>query len=211
MIRVLLAEDHGLVRAGLRQLLASIDDIEVVGAATNGAEAVELARETRPDVVLMDLSMPVLDGTEATRRVVANDPDVHVVVLTSFSDQPRIMAALQAGAAGYLLKDTEPGELFAGIRAAVRGEFSMDPKAAHAMVLAHAPSGDPGPDLTSREREVLALVGEGLANKRIAAELGISEKTVKAHLTRVFASIGVSDRTQAALWAQRHGMAAQAA
>ncbi len=209
MIRVLLAEDHGLVRAGLQQLLAGLDDIEVVGAATNGAQAVALASEMRPDVVLMDLSMPVLDGTEATRRVVDENPGVHVVVLTSFSDQERIMAALEAGAAGYLLKDTDPDELFAGIRAAVRGEFSMDPKAAHAMVLAHAPTEAAGPDLTVREREVLALVGEGMANKRIAAELGISEKTVKAHLTRVFAAIGVSDRTQAALWAQRNQVVAQ--
>jgi len=162
--------------------------------------------QLRPDVVLMDLSMSVLDGVEATRRIVgATDGSTRVVVLTSFSDREQIMAALDAGASGYLLKDAEPSELVAGIRAAARGEAPLAPKAARE-VLAARHDERPGADLSVRERDVLRLVGSGLPNKRIARELGISEKTVKAHLTSVFQRIGVTDRTQAALWVQRNSL-----
>ncbi|HEY3018913.1 MAG TPA: response regulator transcription factor [Solirubrobacteraceae bacterium] len=203
MIRVLLADDHAVVRSGLTQLLATVEDVEVVGAAADGAEAVELALAQRPDVVLMDLSMPVMDGIEAIRRVRGHDPEARIVVLTSFSDRERILDALDAGAIGYLLKDAEPDELIRGVRAAAAGEAPLAPKAASAVLTARADQ-RPAAELTPREREVLGLLSRGKANKQIARELGISEKTVKAHLTRVFEAIGVSDRTAAALWAQRN-------
>jgi DNA-binding NarL/FixJ family response regulator len=206
-IRLLLAEDHPVVRAGLERLLGNEADIELVGAAADGAEAVELADELRPDVVLMDLSMPVMDGIEATRRIHgAHDGAVSVVVLTSFADREQVIEALDAGASGYLLKDAEPEELVRGIRAAARGEAPLAPRAAREVLAARS---EPRPDaeLSTREREVLVLVARGLPNKRIARELEISEKTVKAHLTSVFQRIGVTDRTQAALWAQRNGIA----
>jgi DNA-binding NarL/FixJ family response regulator len=156
-------------------------------------------------VVLMDLSMPVLDGIEATRRIVAAQPEVRVVVLTSLTDRERILGALDAGALGYLLKDAEPDELFRGIRAAAQGDAPLDPRAARELLTARV-SDRPANGLTARERAVLALVGSGLPNKLIALRLGISEKTVKAHLTSVFRAIDVTDRTQAALWAQRNGL-----
>ena len=203
-IRVLLAEDHSLVRAGLADLLENVADFEVVGAAADGAEAVALAAERRPQVVLMDLLMPEVDGIEATRRILKADPGVQVVVLTSFSDRTRIIEALDAGAVGFLLKDAEPDELFRGIRAAARGESPLTPKAAREVLLARSERRAPG--LTERELDVLGLVRAGLSNKLIARRLEISEKTVKAHLTSIFQRIGVTDRTQAALWAERHGV-----
>jgi DNA-binding NarL/FixJ family response regulator len=202
-IRVLLADDHDVVRRGLTALLDGAGGFTVVAAASDGEEAVALAAEHQPDVVLMDLSMPGVDGIEATRRLLAERPDTRVVVLTSFSDRERILDALDAGAVGYLLKDAEPDELLRGIEAAARGESPLAPKAARAVLMARA-EGRPAAELTAREQEVLALLAEGLANKQIARRLGIAEKTVKAHLTSVFQSIGVTDRTQAALWAQRH-------
>ena len=207
MIKVLVADDHAVVRTGITHVLATADDIEVVGEAADGQQAVELAGARTADVVLMDLSMPVLDGIDATRRIREELPDAQVVVLTSFSDRDRILKALDAGAIGYLLKDAEPAELLAGIRAAARGESPLAPKAATALVEAHTKR-RPDEELSEREREVLMLVAEGLPNKLIARRLGISEKTVKAHLTSVFRQIGVDDRTQAALWAQQHGYAA---
>jgi DNA-binding NarL/FixJ family response regulator len=205
VIRVLVADDHPVVRAGLAQLLDSTPDIEVCSTAEDGEQAVEEAQKERPDVVLMDLSMPRLDGIEATKRIVAGVEGTKVVALTSFSDQERIISALDAGAVGYLLKDTEPAELVAGIRAAARGESPLDPKAAGALLRERTAS-QPAEELSEREREVLALVARGLPNKLIARELGVSDKTVKAHLTSVFRTIGADDRTQAALWAQRHGI-----
>ena len=205
MIRVLLADDHDVVRRGLTALLEGAEDISVVGAAADGAEAVTLSGEHLPDVVLMDLSMPGVDGVEATRRVMAERPDVRVVILTSFSDRDRILDALDAGAVGYLLKDAEPDELLRGVRAAARGESPLAPKAAQAVLEARAES-RPTSELTAREREVLELLADGLANKQIARRLGIAEKTVKSHLTSVFQRIAVSDRTQAALWARRNGL-----
>jgi DNA-binding NarL/FixJ family response regulator len=203
MIRVLIVDDHAIVREGLTRLINSTGDIEVAGTASEGNAAVDAVVQLAPDVVLMDLSMPVLDGIEATRRIMAHAPGTQIVVLTSFSDQRRIVDALQAGACGYLLKDAEPDELLRGIRAAAAGESPLDPKAARVMLdTQRTARGDDA--MSAREREVLTLVAQGLANKQIARRLGISDRTVKAHLTRVFRAIGVSDRTQAALWAREH-------
>jgi len=203
MIRVAVVDDHHVVRAGLEQLLASVGDMEFAGAARDGREGIELVAATRPDVALMDLSMPELDGIEATRRIRTAAPGVRVVVLTSFSDRSRILDAIDAGAIGYLLKDAEPDELLRGIRAAARGESPLDPKAASTVLTR---TGDRAAELTEREEEVLRLVGAGMPNKLIALRLGISEKTVKSHLTNIFHRLDVTDRTQAALWAQRHGL-----
>jgi DNA-binding NarL/FixJ family response regulator len=202
MIRVLLADDHSLVRDGLGRLLASVPDIEVVAAAVDGAEAVRLAREHRPDVILMDLRMPGMDGSEATRRLLEDDPAAQVVILTSFSERDEILTALDAGAIGYLLKDAEPDDVIRGVRAAAHGESPLAPKAARELLGSRGSA--PASQLTDREREVLRLVTRGLSNKLIARELGISEKTVKAHLTAVFQRIGVTDRVQAAMWARDH-------
>jgi DNA-binding NarL/FixJ family response regulator len=204
MIRVLLADDHGVIRDGLGRLISALEDVELVGTAADGAEAVDACARLAPDVVLMDLDMPVLDGIEATRRIAAEHPRTAVVVLTSFSDRPRIMGALEAGACGYLLKDVDADEVADGIRAAARGESPLDPRAARTMLDART-APDPLAGLSEREREVLQLLVEGLPNKLIARRLAISEKTVKSHLTRVFRELNVSDRTQAALWAERHG------
>jgi DNA-binding NarL/FixJ family response regulator len=202
VIRVLIAEDHAVVRSGLLQLLEHVDQISVVGSAAGGEEAVTLAAAESPDVVLLDLEMPDIDGIEATRRIRAAQPDVNVVLLTAFSDRERILAAIDAGAVGYLLKDAEPDELVRGLEAAARGESPLSQKAAQALVAARGEH-ESQPQLTPREDEVLALLAEGLPNKLIARRLDISEKTVKAHLTSIFQRIGVTDRTQAALWAQR--------
>jgi DNA-binding NarL/FixJ family response regulator len=210
VIRVLLVDDHSVVRAGLEQLLSNTDELEVVGSASDGLEAVALCDELDPDVVLMDLRMPVVDGIEATRRILEARPATRIVVLTSFSERDRILEALDAGAVGYLLKDAEPDELLRGIRAAGRGESPLAPKVAQT-VLADRAHGRPAERLTDREREILTLLAKGLANKQIARRLSISEKTVKAHLTNVFRRIGVEDRTQAALWAERQGLIGQGA
>ncbi len=204
MIRVLIVDDHAVVRAGLEQLLGNHDDFEVIASATDGHEALALTVAEEPDVVLMDLSMPNRGGIEATRAIREAAPETRVVVLTSFSDRDRILNAIDAGAVGYLLKDAEPLELLAGIRAAAGGESPLHPKAASAVLSARAENA-PREELSERERQVLELVGAGLPNKRIAMRLGISEKTVKAHLTNVFRQIGVADRTQAALWARSNG------
>jgi DNA-binding NarL/FixJ family response regulator len=202
VIRVLLIDDHALVRAGLARLIASDPELEVVGQAGDGSTGATLARELQPDVALVDLAMPGLDGIETTRRVLRASEHTQVVVLTAFSDRVQVLGALDAGARGYLLKDAEPDELLRGIRAAARGESPLDPRAAHAVLTRRTV----GATLTEREREVLKLVAEGLPNKQIARALGITEKTVKAHMTKIFAAIGVTDRTAAALWAHRNGV-----
>jgi DNA-binding NarL/FixJ family response regulator len=202
-IRVLVVDDHAVVREGLELLLGRFDAIDCVAVAGDGAEAVDTAKALLPDVVLMDLSMPGMGGVEATRQLTADVPSAAVVVLTTFADRRNVIDAIDAGAVGYLLKDSGPDQLEAGIRAAARGESPLDPKVAGALVSARR---DRRPDvaLTAREREVLLLVGDGLANKNIARRLGISEKTVKTHLTSVFNALGVGDRVQAALWVERH-------
>lgn len=202
MIRVAVVDDHALVRAGLEELLEADEEIEVVATAADGSEAAAIVERESPDVVLMDLSMPDVDGVEATRRIVASGAETRVVALTSFTDADRVLAALDAGAVGYLLKDSEPDELRRAVHAAARGESPLSPKAAGTLLAARSDGGA----LSPREHEVLALVAEGLPNKLIARRLEISEKTVKAHLTRVYQQIGVSDRTQAALWARRQGL-----
>ena len=210
MITVVLVDDHALVRRGLEQLLQGDDEIEVVGSASDGEAALAVVRDTQPDVVLMDLQMPGTDGVTATRNIVAALPDTKVVVLTSFSDSRRIIGALDVGAVGYLLKDTEPDDLLSGIRAAARGESPLHPRAARELLMdrrAARATCRVGPvELTPRETEVLALVRVGLANKQIARRLGISERTVKAHLSSAFQRIGARDRTQAAIWAERNGI-----
>jgi DNA-binding NarL/FixJ family response regulator len=202
-VRVVLVDDHAVVRTGLAQLLTGAGGIDVVGQAGDGAEALEVVRRTRPAVVVMDLQMPGGDGVAATRSILAEELGAEVVVLTSFSDNARIVAALDAGAVGYLLKDADPEDLIEGIRAVSRGESPLHPKVAR-QLLTTRHSAPASVDLTPREREVLGLVREGLANKQVARRLGISERTVKAHLTSVFQRIGVADRTQAALWAERN-------
>ena len=212
MIRVVLVDDHAVVRQGLASLVDGSGDMEVVGTAADGNEAIEVVRSSHPDVVLMDLQMPGTDGVAATREIVGAGLGAQVLVLTSFSDEERIVAALDAGAVGYLLKDAEADDVLDGIRAVSRGESPIHPRAARALLGARrADGGEPGAGgpaaaLTPREREVLSLVAAGLANKQIARRLGITDRTVKAHLTSVFARLGVEDRTQAALWAQRHGL-----
>jgi DNA-binding NarL/FixJ family response regulator len=203
MIRVLLVDDHKLVRAGLQSLLATVDDIQVVGVASNGCEALGVATDTGPEVVLMDLSMPGMSGVEATRQLLERMPSVQVVMLTSFADQDLVLQAINAGAVGYLLKDADPEDLVRGVRAAANGESPISGKAARAL-LNRCPA--PTDTLTEREREVLALVAGGLPNKQIAIRMEITEGTVKAHLTSAYQRIGVADRTQAALWARRNGL-----
>jgi len=202
MIRLLIADDHPLVRSALTQLFDAVDDVTVVASVADGEQAVAAALDTGPDVVLMDLEMPTLDGIEATRALRQRDSQARVVILTTFSDRERILGAIDAGALGYLLKDAEHDEIIRGVRAAAIGDAPLAPRAAREMLarLAPVPSRVP---LSARELEVLKLVAKGLPNKLIARELEISEKTVKAHLTSVFSQIGVTDRTQAALWAQR--------
>ena len=205
-IRVLIVDDHLIVRTGLEQLLATSDTVEVVGFASDGQAAVQAAETLRPDVILMDLSMPVMDGVEATKRIVGAVPGTKIVILTSFSEQQRVLAALEAGAEGYVLKHADPEQILAAIEAVQRGGAPIDPQVARVIIDAKR-MGSAAPSrggLTEREEEVLRLVHGGLANKQIARQLGISERTVKAHLTKIFSTLGVADRTQAALWAANH-------
>ena len=204
-IRVLIVDDHPLVRRGLTALLNSASGIEVVGAASDGEEAVAFAVEDHPDIVLMDVSMPGMNGIEAVRRLLRAVPDTRVVMLTSFSQRDVVIDSFDSGAVGFLLKDAEPNELINGIRAAARGDAPVSPRAAREL-LQDRSQRRPLDELTQRERDVLTLVGRGMTNKQIAWRLGISEKTVKAHLGSAFDRLGVDDRTQAALWAQKHGL-----
>jgi DNA-binding NarL/FixJ family response regulator len=207
VIRVLIVDDHPLVRQGLTAVLAGVSDIEVVDAVADGALAAEAAVAAEADIVLMDLSMPGMDGVEATREVLALRPHVRVVVLTSFAEQARVLAALDAGAVGYLLKDTEPEDLIHAVHEAAAGNAPISPRAALALLPPRGASRpSPSANLSPRERQVLTLVAVGLPNKSIARRLQISEKTVKAHLTRIFAALELYDRTSAALWAQRNGL-----
>lgn len=207
-IRVLVVDDHAVVREGLRAFLELQEGIEVAGEAEDGQEAVEKAADLRPDVILMDLAMPRLDGVAAMRALRESVPKARVVVLTSFLDDEKLLPALRAGAAGYLLKNAQPQELARAVRAAYAGETLLDPVVAARLVDTLAVDGgeDPLDRLTPREREVLILIGRGFPNKRIAQELGLSEKTVKTHVGHVLAKLGVSDRTQAAVLAVRAGL-----
>lgn len=203
MIRILVVDDHPLVRHGLTELLGTAADLDVVGQAADGRQAVELVDRLLPDVVLMDLQMPVLDGIDATRLIHERHPDLPVVALTSFEDTGRITAALGAGACGYLLKDVEESVLIASVRATRSGGAPLSPAVA-AHILRGGVRVGVEASLTRREVEILHLLAEGQANKEIAQHLGISEKTVKNRCVRIFDRIGVADRTQAALWASRN-------
>jgi DNA-binding NarL/FixJ family response regulator len=208
-IAVLIVDDHAVVREGLRAFLQLQDGIDVAGEAGDGEEALEQALALRPHVILMDLVMPRLDGVGAMRELRARVPESRVIVLTSFLDDERLLPAIQAGAAGYLLKNAEPAELARAIRAAHAGGTIIDPTVASRLVQAIADGRRSAADhnLTRREREVLELIARGRSNKRIAFELGISEKTVKTHVGHVLAKLDVSDRTQAAVVAVREGLA----
>ncbi|HWM11718.1 MAG TPA: response regulator transcription factor [Solirubrobacteraceae bacterium] len=201
MIRVLIADDHAVVRQGLRTFLDLQEDVEVVAEAADGAEAVAAAVEHVPDIVLVDLVMPNVDGIEAIRELRERVPSARAIVLSSFIDDEKLLPAVRAGAAGYLLKDVQPQELVAAIRTVHAGGALLHPKVASRLLQEMAT--DP---LTPREREVLSLIGRGMANKVIARELSLSEKTVKAHVSSILAKLGVTDRTQAALYAVRAGL-----
>ncbi len=207
-ISVLIVDDHAVVREGLRAFLELQDGIAVVGEASDGNEAIEQAARLLPDVILMDLVMPELDGLAAMRTIRAGTPEVRVIVLTSYLDDATLLPALRAGAAGYLLKNAQPQEIARAVRAAHAGEALIDPVVAARMVetLAGEDREEPLDRLTPREREVLILIGRGFPNKLIARELGLSEKTVKAHVGRVLAKLEVTDRTQAAVIAVRAGL-----
>ena len=215
MIRVLLADDQRVVREGLGTVLGLLDGIELVGTAADGEEAVALAAETRPDIVLMDLNMPRCDGVEATRRLAERGPLPRVVVLTTYADDASVLGALRAGARGYLTKDAGADEIRAAIEAVARGEAALDPAVQHHVVAALAGGVITTPDepaplpdgLTPREAEVLALIARGMTNGEIAAELVVSEATVKSHVNHLFAKAGVRDRAQAVAYAFRHGLA----
>jgi DNA-binding NarL/FixJ family response regulator len=203
VIRVLLVDDHGVVRRGLRGYLELLDDIEVVGEADNGLSGVELSAQLNPDVVLMDLVMPQLDGITAIGRIKAAQPGVQVVALTSFIEEEKVIAALEAGASGFILKDAEADDVAAAIRAAHNDEVHLDPAAARILAKgmrtrSAAPAVEP---LTERELEVLALVGRGRSNKEIASDLGITERTARTHVSNILGKLGLASRTQAALYA----------
>ncbi|HEY3702508.1 MAG TPA: response regulator transcription factor [Acidimicrobiales bacterium] len=204
----MIVDDHPVVRQGLRTFLAVQEGIAVVGEAGDGAEALATVRSLAPDVVLLDLVMPGIDGVAAIARLTEESPDTRVLVLTSFADDDKLLAAVQAGAAGYLLKDVAPAELADAVRAVARGEAALSSRPAARLLREYAQGGSGASPvaLTGREREVLTLVGRGLANKQIARELSIAEKTVKTHVSHVLSKLGLADRTQAALYAVRVGL-----
>jgi DNA-binding NarL/FixJ family response regulator len=209
--RVLLVDDHAMVRRGLRDFLRLFEDIEVVGEAGDGHEALEAADQLRPDVVVMDLNLPRLDGVEATRELRATQPDIEVVALTGYVEEERVMAAIEAGAAGFLLKDAEPDDVAAAIRAARNGEMYLDPAVAGVVARQlRAPGGlaTAADDLalTPRERDVLALVAQGMPNRAIGEALGITERTARTHVSNILAKLGLTSRTQAALYAVEQGL-----
>jgi DNA-binding NarL/FixJ family response regulator len=215
-IRVLLVDDHAMVRRGMRDFLTLHDNLEIIGEASDGAGAIEQADALLPDVVVMDLLMPGVDGIEATARIKQAHPEIEIVAITSFLEEARIVAALEAGASGFLLKDAEADELAAAIRAAASGEVQLDPAVAGIVArrmrtaTGARPGGGADPDpigsLTSRERDVLGGVARGLANRTIAEELGITERTARTHVSNILAKLGLSSRTQAALLAVQHGL-----
>lgn len=207
-IRVLIVDDHAIVRRGLRGLLEIVDDMDVVGDAADGEQAVRLVEACAPDVVLMDLVMPVKDGNTAIREIKAGHPATEIVALTSFIEEDKVVAALEAGAAGYLLKDADERAVIEAIRAAHDGEVRLDPVVAQLLAerLRRRPAPQPIDPLTERELEVLALLGHGLSNKEIAADLGIADCTARTHVSNVLGKLGLASRTQAALYAVEHGI-----
>jgi DNA-binding NarL/FixJ family response regulator len=207
MIRVLIVDDHAVVRLGVERALAGLGDVQVIATAANGDEALRATAQHRPDVILMDIEMPgEVDGIEATLRIRRLHPHVRIVILTSHLDRGKIEAALEAGANGYTLKDGDLDELERAVRVAVDGDYPISPKAARMLLERRPPTAHDKPMLSQREHGVLALAARGYSNNEIARALWITERTVKGHLTRIFRKIGVSDRTQAALWAQRNSL-----
>lgn len=219
-IQVLLVDDHAVVRQGLRMFIEMQEDMEVVGEGTNGIEAVELASRFSPDVILLDLTMPQLDGVKATQRIMAQNPKARVLILTSFGEDDKIFPAIRAGAQGYLLKDIQPRDLVQAIRETYQGKAQLHPDIARrlmavisdvAPVQAEKPAA-PSQDfhgLTDREREVLGLIAQGLNNREIAEKMVISEKTVKTHVSNLLDKLGLEDRTRAAIWALKHGLGSE--
>jgi DNA-binding NarL/FixJ family response regulator len=218
-IKVLIVDDHAIVRQGLRTFIDLQDDMQVVGEGVNGAEAIELARQLQPDIVLLDLVMPQMSGVEATSRIIEGSPKSRVLILTSFGEDDKVFPAIRAGAQGYLLKDIHPNDLVQAVREAYQGQVQLHPDIAKKLMSAVAgtssqetrPIGDqaasPGLDaLTEREREVLHLIAQGLNNREIAGRMIISEKTVKTHVSSILSKLGLEDRTQAAIWALKHGI-----
>ena len=209
-IRVLIADDHAIVREGLRSLLETEPGMELAGEAADGAEAVAQARAARPDVILLDLMMPRLDGIAAIGAIKREQPDARILVLTSFAEDEKVFAAIKAGALGYLLKDSSPQELLQAIREVARGESSLHPTIARKVLreLSRPPELPATPEpLTARELEVLRLVAQGLANQEIAGRLALSERTVRTHVSQILAKLQLANRTQAALYALREGLA----
>ena len=205
-IRIMIVDDHLMVRDGLRMFLSNYDDLEVVAEAEDGAQAVELCSETRPDVVLMDLLMPTLDGPAATARICKTYPQIQVIALTSFVEEDLIRRAMRAGAIGYLLKDVNPSNLAEAIRAAHRGQPTIDSAAARVLALAARQPLSPGTDLTPREREVLPLLVAGETNKGIGEALSLSPSTVRQHVSNILSKLGAKTRTEAATLAMRHNL-----
>jgi DNA-binding NarL/FixJ family response regulator len=205
-IRIVIADDHAVVRQGLRMLLSLDTELEIVGEAPNGKEALQLARQLEPDVVLMDLMMPVMDGIEAIKHLRREMPDVEIVALTSVQEDSTVIAAIRAGAIGYMLKDSGADELIRAIKAAVNGQVQLSPQAAAFLMREVRHEEEPVEELTERELDVLRLLAAGLANKEIAYTLAIGEKTVKTHVSNILGKLNVSSRTQAALHAVRIGL-----
>jgi two-component system, NarL family, response regulator LiaR len=211
-IRVLIADDHAIVRKGIRALLSEAPGFEVVGEAVDGQEAVQRAAETNPDVILMDLVMPVMDGIEATSQITREQPDVRILVLTSFAADAKVFPAIKAGASGYLLKDSSPDDLIRAIRQVQRGEPSLHPTIVRRLLqeVAHPAERHPAPEpLTAREMAVLRLIAQGLSNQDIADQISVSEPTVRAHVSRILGKLHLASRTQAALYAVREGLDSQ--
>jgi NarL family two-component system response regulator LiaR len=208
-IRVLIVDDHAIVRKGIRALLSEADGFEVVGEAGNGQAAVLAAQETQPDVILMDLLMPGMDGIEATRQITNRQPQTHVLVLTSFAADNKVFPAIKAGAVGYLLKDSSPDELVRAIRQVHRGEPALHPTIARKLLqeIARPAELQPAPEaLTEREMTVLRLIAQGLSNQEIAGRIAVSEPTVRTHVSRILGKLHLANRTQAALYAVREGL-----
>jgi DNA-binding NarL/FixJ family response regulator len=219
-IRVLIVDDHAVVRQGLRMFIDMQKDMEVVGEGTNGIEAVELATRLNPDVILLDLIMPQMDGVEATRRILESTPHSRVLILTSFGEDDKVFPAIRAGAQGYLLKDIQPNELVKAVRETFQGKTQLHPDIAHRLMTAVSGSAPPQDEkqalpleelqiLTEREREVLDWIAHGLSNREIAEKMVISEKTVKTHVSNLLDKLDLEDRTQAAIWALKHGLGSE--
>jgi DNA-binding NarL/FixJ family response regulator len=224
-IRVLIVDDHAVVRQGLRGFIDLQDDMEVISEGANGSEAVTLARQLQPDVILLDLVMPQLDGVAATPQILEVSPHSRVLILTSFGEDDKVFPAIRAGAQGYLLKDIHPNELLRAVREAHQGKVQLHPEIAQKLMSAVATNPtkptaasaapaesartSPGGDLTEREREVLNRIAQGMNNREIAEAMIISEKTVKTHVSNILSKLGLEDRTQAAIWALKHGLGSE--